>query len=416
MFSSDKTDNLWPTFHDLIIAYKRCRLNKASGRSQIQFETHLAKNLSLLLNEIHCNHYIPSPAKCFIVTYPKPREIFAADFKDRVIHHLVVSQLEPIWEKKFIDSSFACRLGKGTHGALRYIEKRVREISQGGNKPVWALQLDIEKFFVSINRPILCNLLSRHCHHPKLNTLVQAIYSHDARQGVKRIGNPSLFKLIPAGKSWFEQSSIQGIPIGNLTSQFGANAYLTGLDHFILRALKPQAYLRYMDDLLLLDLDPEKLQAMPLPIDQWLISNRNQQLNQSKTHLAKLSNGITHLGYRLQQINSASRPLQVFSEPIKQWKWITSLRKFELNAQKYPQYRKPHQLSPHLLDKNVASEISSINARLGTLHHCKSYLLRKTSLERFIKNMTSPNNIPEEFVDCWCPFSLKKDYRAIRLK
>ncbi len=177
---------LWPTYHDLILAYKACRLHKPASNSQIQFEMKLAKNIGAIFDEIHSGRYRPKPAKCFVVTRPKPREIFAADFRDRVVHHVLITQIGPVWEKKFIYSSFACRAGKGPHGVIRYLQKRVREISQGGLKPVWVLQLDIEKFFVTINRSVLGELLLKHCRHEKQRKLIQIIYGHDARVGAQQ--------------------------------------------------------------------------------------------------------------------------------------------------------------------------------------------------------------------------------------
>ena len=309
----------WPTFHDLMVAYKNCRIGKPASPSQIRFEMRLADSLSALHREIHAGTYRPSPSKCFVVTQPRPREIFAADFRDRVIHHLIVSKLSPSWERKFIDGSFACRIGKGSHGAIRFVQKRVRQLSRGGHGSVFALQLDIEKFFVSIHRPTLCELLLKNVKHPKLYSLTKAVYGHDARINVKRGSNPALFQLIPHGKSWFDQPPGKGIPIGNLTSQFGANVYLTALDHFIQRKLKPHTYLRYMDDLLLLDRDPEKLRSMSEPIDQWLRTHRDQRLNPAKTILSDLTEGIAYLGYELKQIDDSPQPLQVFAEPLKKW-------------------------------------------------------------------------------------------------
>src|SRR5438045_3080548 len=95
----------WPSFHDLLVAYKNCRLHKPANRSQIRFENRLGESLIKLEQSIRNGTYKPAPAKCFVVTHPKPREIFAAQFQDRVIHHLVVSKLEPIWERKFIYAS-----------------------------------------------------------------------------------------------------------------------------------------------------------------------------------------------------------------------------------------------------------------------------------------------------------------------
>jgi RNA-directed DNA polymerase len=404
----------WPTFHDLRIAYKNCRLHKPASFSQIQFEMKLGENLSALYKEIHSSRYRPKRVKCFIVTHPKPREIFAADFRDRVVHHLIVSQLETVWNKKFIYSSFACRPRKGPHGAIQYTQKMVRELSQGGIKPVWALQLDIEKFFPTIHRPILCELLLKHVNHPRLQELIQIVYNHDARRGAIRCGDRSLFKLIPVGKSWFDQMQHQGIAIGNLTSQFAANAYLTALDHLIQRNLKPSAYLRYVDDLLLLDRDPRRLEALIAPINQWLMTNRAQQLNSGKTHLTNLSEGVKYLGYELRQSTLPKQPLQLYSEPIKKWRWVATLK--QLEQSKYLLFEKPHQLAPFLPKNILIQDLASVNSRAGILVHCKSYLFRKTSLDRFMKMTTPPIGVPLEFCDFWCPFQIKKGYRAIRLK
>lgn len=410
----------WPTFNDLVIAYKNCRIHKRSGPSQLRFESRLGVNLSLLFDEIIGDDYHPLPAKRFIVTDPKPREIFAANFRDRIVHHLVVSQLTPIWEKKFIHSSFACLTGKGPYGAIKFSQQKVRQLSRGGMIPVWVLQLDIEKFFITINRKILCSLLSNHCNHPKLLHLIKVIYEHDARIETKQGKNLISPNLISPGKSWFHQSPEQGIPIGNLTSQFGANVYLTALDHFIQRELKPMSYIRYMDDLLLLDTDPRKLSAMANPIDQWLSYHRNQQLNKNKTHLVPLSDGITYLGYHLQQSDSATEPLQIFSMAKKKWKWVSSLKNLEYELQQEDLfssiYQKPHILAPFLPNSDITKKIASINSKAGMLHHSKSYRMRKYSMEKFIERTTFPQNFPEEMVDRWCYFKYKKDYQAIVLR
>ena len=181
-----------------------------------------------------------------------------------------------------------------------------------------------------------------------------------------------------------------------------------------MRQLKPASYLRYMDDLLLLDTDPEKLKEMSSPIDHWLFTQRAQRLNPSKTRLVNLHQGIEYLGYRLRQVHSASQPLQVFSKPSKRWEWVMAIKQFENIA--LPGCEKPHFLSPPLIPKSIVNEIASVNSRLGALHHCRSYLLRKKSLDQFISNTTLPKGIPSDFADPWCPFTLKKGYRAIRLR
>jgi RNA-directed DNA polymerase len=172
----------WPTFEDVLSAYKRCQLNKPANRSQTAFEKHLGENILRLHVDIHNRKYKPRAARVFAVLDPKPREIFAADFRDRVVHHLVVHRLEPRWERKFIHASFASRKGKGVHSAIKYLRKKMRSLNQGGIKDVYALQVDISSFFVTINRQILSDMICKSEVDPTLIYLIQATYLHDARK------------------------------------------------------------------------------------------------------------------------------------------------------------------------------------------------------------------------------------------
>jgi hypothetical protein len=113
-------------------------------------------------------------------------------------------------------------------------------------------------------------------------------------------------------------------------------------------------------------------------------------------------------------VDSSQQPLQVFSEPLKRWKWIQALKTFENTHP--PSLEKPHFLAPWLIPKLTQSQMASLNSKLGVFHHCRSYLFRKQSLDQFIKNTTLPKDIPGDFADLWCPFCLKKGYRAIRLR
>jgi hypothetical protein len=338
----------------------------------------------------------------FVVTEPKPREIFAADFSDRVVHHLVVSRLEPKWEKKFIHASFACRKRKGVHGAIRYLRKKTRSISQGGNIPVYALQLDIRSFFVTINRQILVDILTQHESDPMLITLIKTLYLHDARRQAIQVGNLDLFRFIQKGKSWFDQPSSSGLPIGNLTSQFGANVYLTALDHFITRSLKPEAYLRYMDDLTLLAKEPKQLKEMIGPIDSWLSNNRSQDLNPTKTRLSNLKNGISYLGYKFKQTGPPAQPLDMFVEPKKKWKLVQSLKNLERDGA--DAFYKPHPLGSKIPNKETQKILAQINSRIGTMIHASTFLFRTKALRKSMKTAKRKY-----------AYSIKKGYRALLL-
>ena len=214
-----------------------------------------------LEEELKNRSYQPSRLIYFIVEKPKPREIFASDFRDRVVHHILVNCLEPIWEPKFIYDSYACRRGKGTHRAVMRIQNFTRKISLNGEKPAFFMKLDIKSFFVSIDRKILYNLIRKQVKNEKILWLAKVIIFYGCTKNFVFKGNEKLKKLIPYQKSLFQkEDSGKGLPIGNLTSQFFANVYLNELDQFVKHKLKVKYYLRYVDDFIILDTSPRRLE------------------------------------------------------------------------------------------------------------------------------------------------------------
>jgi hypothetical protein len=251
---------------------------------------------------------------------------------------------------------------------------------------------------------------------PAIRRLIRVIYLHDGRNGAK-VSNPTLHReLIPVAKSWFGQPPDRGLPIGNLTSQFGANVYLTALDHFVQRELRPTAYLRYMDDLLLIDRDPERLRTWSEPIDAWIKAHRLQCLNPTKTRLVRLDEGITYLGCEAAQTGPRSEPLQLFPTGKKKWKLIQGLRRLKsLNAE--PPSVQPHLLSLKLPNPKLRHELASINSRFGSIVHTQSYGFRKKALQRLEKDLAGPR-LPAELDSGapWSPFEIQEGYRALRLR
>jgi len=404
---------LWPTYLDLLEAYHRCRHGKQPSSHQLYFEKTLGENLLSLHREIHTRKYRPSRTVCFIVTHPKPREVFAAHFRDRIIHHLIVEQLEPRWEKKLIYSSFACRKGKGPDRARDYLCTQVNRLSHGGRKEVFALQMDITSFFATLFRPILLDLILSRINNPMLRWLVEITYCHDPRKQVWFQCSQKERDLIPPDKSWFNQSEDQGLPIGNLTSQFGSNVYLNALDHFALRGLRAGSYLRYMDDLTFLDPSVEKLQSLIQPLQEWLEKNRKQRFHPGKTQLTSMNHGIDYLGYQIRQ-NPLSGQVAFFAPAKKKWEFIQAIRSFEKSGILDP--KAPHPLGFPVWDKAAQNTLAKLNSRLGFLRQAKSYLFRKETLSHLEGHFANPEKMPSEFYDRWGPLHLRSQYRSIRLK
>lgn len=367
-------------FNTVLAAYKKCSKGKRRSLDCARFESQLGKEVTSLTNDINSRTYYPGESRCFVVTKPRPREIWASQFRDRVVHHLIVDHLEPLWEKSLSDRSFACRKGKGIHAVFRDIKSEVRKISQGGKKTVWALQLDIESFFVTIDRIILKELFLKRVKDPEIIWLIEKNFDADPRLYYKKCGWRDNFKLVASHKSWLTRPARQGIPIGNLTSQFGANLYLNDLDFYVQKELKPKAYFRYMDDLLLLSDEKMRLESLEENINKWLQVHRRQNLNLHKTSLVSLNKGIDYLGFRLQQVPEPKDPLVLLPQRKKKWDLVREVRKLE--SHNWERLDFPHELSFSLKDFH-RKKIQKVNSRLALLGHSLSFDFRKKTLNKF---------------------------------
>jgi len=163
------------SFKKLYKAYLKCRKNKRNKRNALQFEINTEENLLKLEEELKAHTYLPLPSTCFVTESPKTREIFAADFRDRIVHHLLVGYLEPKWEPKFIHDSYACRKGKGTHGAAKRLQQFMRKASNNRSRAAFFLQIDIKSFFVSINKQILFRIINQKEDNEEIIWLLEVI-------------------------------------------------------------------------------------------------------------------------------------------------------------------------------------------------------------------------------------------------
>lgn len=261
-------------------------------------------NLMALYLDLKNRTYEPGRSIRFVVTEPKPREIFAADFRDRIVHHLFVQEILPHAEKRFIYDSYACRVGKGTHKAVARLQKFIKSAGQA-NREVYYGQFDIKTFFPSIDRRILFDITKKlilKIHKDdhwkeEMVWLCDKIIFHDAAADYTYKGDPELVKLVPAGKSLTEQIPGKGLPIGNYTSQFFANLYLNELDQFMKNDLRVKKYIRYVDDVVIISRDKNELNDLEFQINGFLKEKLALELNKKKTKIKSVNNGIDFLGY-----------------------------------------------------------------------------------------------------------------------
>lgn len=250
-----------------------------------------------LEGELKNKIYHPSRSILFASRKPKLREIFAADFRDRVVHHVLVDYLESIYEPIFIHDSYACRKNKGTHAAVMRLQSFLRKVSRNGKVRAYYLQLDIKDFFTSIDKTILFRLINKKIANRDILWLTKKIIFHDPTTSFVLRDRENIINKIPPNKSLFAKNNLKGLPIGNLTSQFFGNVYLNELDQFIKHNLKVHFYIRYVDDFVLLGRDRDELMRWAKEMEGFLKIRLHLRLHPKRKKLQPISNGIDFLGY-----------------------------------------------------------------------------------------------------------------------
>ena len=182
-------NNLGIELADLFEAYADCRKNKRNTMNALSFELDYEKELIALWQEINNGTYSPGRSIAFIINKPVKREIFAADFRDRIVHHLLINKLNPIFERLFIYDSYACRKGRGTHFGIQRLNRFIRQCSHNYTKDCYVLRLDIRGFFMAIDKQILwaklCELITNQYQNPDkyiILSLCQKILSNNPKQ------------------------------------------------------------------------------------------------------------------------------------------------------------------------------------------------------------------------------------------
>ncbi len=255
---------------NLYLAAKKSFKGKKFKYTAAPFYFNLENELLKIQRKLNDESYHPSSYKIFKIYEPKERRICCAEFHDRVVHHAIVNILEPIFERRLIFDTYACREGKGTHVALKKAQDLVRKYK-------YYLKCDIRKYFESIDHNALKVLIRKIFKDNKLIRLLDKIISHQP-------------PYTAHGK---------GLPIGNLTSQHLANIYLGELDLFIKHDLRCVGYVRYMDDFILFSDDKKELRIFLEKIRDFLSVNLKLELKEKIVKIAPVSEGLPFFGYRI---------------------------------------------------------------------------------------------------------------------
>ena len=288
--------NLWRSWRE----FRRGKRSRPSVRA---FELVAEREILRLERELRTGRYLPGDYRLVTLREPKKRLIAAAPVRDRVVHHAVHRIVSPKIDRSLIDTVFACLPGRGSHRAVLALSAALRRYR-------YVLNLDIRHYFLSIHRAVLLGLLARRLRERALIDLLREIAESGA--GLYRRPGVAAFLDLEAG---FPPPRC-GLPIGNLTSQWWGNLYLSGFDHFVKRELKLPYYQRYMDDAALFADSRAELTEAREEARRWLACKRRLQLKHPGAQPKSTVGRFTYLGYRVSR--SGIRPAKAMLVRLRQ--------------------------------------------------------------------------------------------------
>jgi len=360
---------------DLFIAYYQARKNKRNTINQLRFEVNLEQQIFALCDDLLNQRYEISPSICFIVNVPVKREIFAADFRDRVVHHLLFNYINPVFELAFIDDSYSCRKGKGTQYGIKRVDSFIRECSENYTKDCYILKLDIQGYFMNIDKNILQgsinNLLETKTIYYSdkkepdwdlVSRLLRQVIIHDSTTNCKMRGKPTDWDGLPTSKSLFYSPKDVGLPIGNLTSQLFSNVYLNDFDHYMKETLKLKYYGRYVDDFIAIHPSKDYLVEIKREVNDFLTERLHLCLHPRKMYLQHYAKGINFLGAYI-------KPNRIYINNRTKRKFFSAVRETD------------RLLGNEGVNKALLCTVrASLNSYLGIVRHYNTYRLRRKIL------------------------------------
>ena len=319
-------------FHDLHLAYYDARRHKRRKAYQLEFEMRLEQNLKCLCDELWTRTYQPRPSTCFIINDPKKREVFAAQFRDRIVHHLYYNYTHELFERTFIHDSYSCIRKRGTHFGIHRLDQHIRQESRNYTRPCYVLKMDIKGYFMNIDRSILLNIclqtlrrmMPRHIHKnkpekwqdtldaPFLYYLTETIVTLDPTVACTIKGSRKAWDGLPTNKSLFHSRPGCGLPIGNLTSQLFSNVYMNELDNYMKRTLGCRHYGRYVDDFYVVSTSRPFLRHVATMAETFLANHLSLEIHKGKQTIVDVRRGVEFLGayikpFRLYVSNTTMR-------------------------------------------------------------------------------------------------------------
>lgn len=368
--------------YDLYVAFYGAARGKHKMSYVRKFEADLAKNLNTLCDELLGRTYKALPSKCFIVDYPKKREVFAAMFRDRIVHHLYFNYTHQIFERTFIADTYSCIVGRGTLYGVERLRHHIRQASQNWQEKCYAMSLDIRGYFMHIDRARLLKIavgsLRKMSGHSVgfsecvslpsgvvltdgttwaevrdfdfVLWLTEQIVMLDPMENCIIVGDESDWDGLDTAKSMRNLQPGLGLPIGNLTSQLYSNVYLNEFDQYVKRELGCRHYGRYVDDAVMIDPNKEWLLAQVPKVREFLWDELGLELHLGKLHVREVHQGVEFLG--------------TFIKPYREYISRRTLERIEGKLR--------------WLDmSNREAVLRTVNSYLGIISHTASYNIRR---------------------------------------
>ena len=358
---------------DLYVAFLCAKRHKGNQPYVIRFEKHLMENLTELRDALWDRSYKPAPSSCFIIERPKKREVFAAQFRDRVVHHLYYNYTHELFERTFIADSYSCVPERGTHYGINRLASHIRKASHNYTRKCYVMKLDIRGYFMHIDRQRLLEIATETLKKMAQKTdgididfmlwLTREIILLDPNENCHIVGSEDDWIGLDPAKSMRFVNSGKGMPIGNLTSQLFSNVYLNVFDQFMKRELHCRHYGRYVDDAYVVSTDKTWLLSLVPHVRTFLANSLGLTLHMGKLTVTDVRYGVEFLG--------------AFIKPYRTYASNACLRRMERNIR-------------NLRTNDAESVYRSINSFLGVLSHHKTYKIRRAMFlkELFLKIST----------------------------
>ncbi len=390
-------------------AYDDCCKHKKMSSQCVMYRLSWHLDLLNLAYEIQSRTYRPTTSICFVVTRPKLREVFAANFRDRIVQHWLCLRLEPLFEQRFVEQgnvSFNCRTGFGTLACVKQIAKNTKFLSANYSQEAWFGQFDVQGFFMSIDCEVLLKYLLPFIKEkwsywkgtPFENDLdlvlwlTEVVVRHRPQDDCIRKGNIKLWDDLPHNKSLFYAKPMKGLPIGNLTSQLFANFYMSVFDaEAVAEARKRGAlYVRFVDDFAFVCRTKEDAKYFRQWSRRRLRVLLKIRMHPDKVYIQEVKKGIKIVG-------SVVKPGRTYLINRTVANFIEAVR--ELDDLCDIDHKGPTTIEEGLA---IEKKVKSINSYMGFLVHNQSYAIRRKAFN--------------EAVNFWNCCYIKKNFRIVKLK